>query len=124
MTALAKVPAGRLRKGAHRLRTRSDFECVRREGKSWAHRLLVLIARPNQLPVTRVGVAAGKKVGSAVVRNRAKRLMREAVRVHAARLSPGYDLLLIARAAIVPVKMQEVADALKLLLQQAGLILK
>jgi len=124
MTTLAKVPAGRLRKGALRLRARSDFERVRREGKSWAHRLLVLVVYPNRLLVTRVGVAVGKKVGSAVVRNRAKRLMREAVRVHVARISPGYDLLLIARPAIVPVKMQQVAGALEVLLRQAGLILQ
>ena len=117
--ALAKAPG--LRKRVQRLRARSDFERVRREGRAWSHRLLVLVACRNELGVTRVGVAAGKKLGSAVVRNRAKRLMREAVHQLAQHIEPGWDLLLIARAAIVPVKLQEVADALLTLLSRAGL---
>jgi ribonuclease P protein component len=111
-----------LRKGVLRLRTRGEFERVRREGRAWPHRLLVLIACHNELDVTRVGVAAGKKLGSAVVRNRARRLMREAVRQHAPCMAPGWDMLLIARAAMVRVKMQDVASALESLLRQAGLV--
>jgi len=69
--------------------------------------------------VTRVGVAAGKQVGNAVARNRARRLMREAARLYYPNIAPGWDLLLIARAPIVRVKMQEVAAALQALLSQA-----
>jgi len=115
--ALAKASA--LRQGAQRLRARADFERVRREGHSWRHRLLVLVARRNELGVTRV---AGKRVGSAVARNRAKRLMRQAMRTQSPRVAPGWDLLLIARAPIAPVKMQDVAAALEPLLCQANLI--
>ena len=103
------------------LRARADFERVRREGRTWAHRLLVLAARPNELNVTRVGVSVGKQTGCAVARNRAKRLMREAARAHYPNIAPGWDLVLIARAAIVTVKMQDVATALQTLLRQAGL---
>jgi ribonuclease P protein component len=118
--ALAK--AYPLRQGAQRLRARADFERVRRDGHSWRHRLLVLVARRNELGVTRVGVAAGKRVGSAVARNRAKRLMRQAMRIFSPRVTPGWDLLLIARAPIAPVKMQDVVAALEPLLCQANLI--
>jgi ribonuclease P protein component len=112
----------RLRPGATRLCARSDFERVRREGRAWSHQLLVLVACPNELGVTRVGVAAGRKLGNAVIRNRAKRLLREAVRQHASKLASGWDLILIARAAIIPVKLAQVADALGSLMRQAGLV--
>ncbi len=108
-------------KQAQRLRSRADFDRVRREGRSWSHRFLVLVACRNELGVTRVGVAAGKRVGNAVVRNRAKRLMREAARVYYAQIAPGWDLVLIARNPIVPAKMQDVAAGLETLLHQAGL---
>jgi ribonuclease P protein component len=111
-----------LRQGAQRLRARADFERVRRDGHSWRHRLLVLVACRNEPSVTRVGVAAGKRVGSAVARNRAKRLMREAMRTFSPQVAPGWDLLLIARAPIVQVKTQEVAAALESLLRQAALL--
>ena len=107
---------------AQHLRARADFERVRRDGHSWAHQLLVLVACRNQLDVTRVGVAAGKRVGSAVVRNRAKRLLREAVRTHFPHIAPGWDLLLIGRVAIAQVKTQEVVAALETLLRQAGIV--
>ena len=126
MTLLAKAsePAVRqdLRKGAQRLRARADFERVRREGRSWSHRLLVLVACPNASDVTRVGLAAGKRIGGAVMRNRAKRLMHEAMRQYYPRVQAGWDLVLIARASIVPVKMQDVAAALEALLRQANLV--
>ena len=120
MTSLAKAEC--LCRGARHLRARADFERVRREGRSWSHRLLVLVACPNALDWTRVGVAAGKRLGIAVVRNRAKRLLREAMRQYAPRLRAGWDLILIARVAIVPVKMQDVAAALESLLRQADLV--
>ena len=114
--------ARHLRQGAQRLRVRTDFERVRRDGHSWRHQLLVLAARRNESSVTRVGVAAGKRVGSAVARNRAKRLMREAMRTFSPRVAPGWDLLLIARAPIAQVKTQDVAAALESLLRQAALV--
>ena len=126
MTTLAKVQArqgiARLRKGNQRLHTRADFERVRREGRSWSHRLLVLVACPNTLGGTRVGIAAGKRVGSAIARNRAKRLIREAMRQFYPRIRAGWDLILIARVAIVLVKMQAVAVALESLLRRAELL--
>jgi len=112
-----------LLKGArHHLRTRAEFERVRREGNSWSHRLLVLVACRNELQLTRVGMMASRSVGGAVERNRARRLMREAWRIYAAHIVPGWDALLIARTAITQVKMQEVAVALESLLRRAQLV--
>jgi len=111
-----------LRSARHHLRTQAEFERVRREGHSWSHRLLVLVACRNELQLTRVGMMASRSVGGAVERNRARRLMREAWRMYAVHIVPGWDALLIARTAITQVKMQEVAAALESLLRQAQLV--
>jgi ribonuclease P protein component len=105
-----------------RLRRSSDVERVYEEGKSWAHPLLVLIVCPNGMELSRVGVTASRKVGSAVKRNRAKRLLREAAR----RLYPefeakGWDIVLVARPELVEAKETEVENALAALLDRVGL---
>jgi len=105
-----------------RLTRSTDFKRVRRDGKSYAHPLIVLIALENQLSTTRVGVTAGKSVGNAVKRNRAKRLIRAAARALHPHMATGWDLVLIARSPIIQVKMPQVYDALQGLLQRASLL--
>ena len=80
-----------------RLRSPRDFERARSEGRSWSNALLVAVVRPNELPSNRYGFAVGKRVGKAHVRNRAKRLMREAARSLHPHLRQGHDVLFIAR---------------------------
>jgi len=104
-----------------RLRRTSDVRQVYEEGKSWVHPSLVLIARPNKLGFSRVGVTASRKVGGAVARNRAKRLMREAARRLYPRFGSGWDVMLVARAAILEMKEPQVEEALASLLRRAGL---
>lgn len=105
-----------------RLRRGRDIERVYQEGRSWAHPLLVLILRKNDLGVSRVGVTASRKVGGAVQRNRAKRLLREAARhLYPEFEAEGWDVLLIARASTVQAKAQDVESALASLLRQVGL---
>jgi len=91
------------------------------EGKSWVHSLLVLVARPNGLDLSRVGVTASKKLGSAAARNRAKRLMREAVRHLYPRFESGWDVVLVARTRILQAQEPQVEQALASLLKRAGL---
>lgn len=101
------------------LKASSDFQRVRRDGRSWTHPLIVLTACRNQLTVTRVGVAAGKSVGNAVRRNRAKRRLRAALRQHEGTVAGGWDVTLIARAALPDAPWHEVQAALALLLKRA-----
>ena len=105
-----------------RLTKSTDFKRVRRDGKSIAHPLVVLIALENQLSTTKVGVAAGLSVGNAVKRNRAKRLIRAAVRELYPQIASGHDLVLVARAPIIQVKMPQVYTALQELLRRANLL--
>jgi ribonuclease P protein component len=105
-----------------RLTRSTDFKRVRRDGKSNAHPLIVLIALENQLSTTQIGVAAGKRVGNAVKRNRAKRLMRAAARELYPQIKSGQDIILIARTPIIQSTMPQVRDALQQLLQRAQLL--
>lgn len=104
-----------------RLRSAKDVRQVYEEGRTWAHPMLVLTARPNGLGSSRVGVVAGRRIGSAVFRNRAKRLMREAARRLYPQMAVGWDIVLTARPAILDAQEPQVEEALALLLQQARL---
>jgi len=102
-----------------RLTRSEDFGRVRRTGRSYAHPLLVLVAQATERPHVRVGVAAGKATGSAVRRNRAKRLLREAIRPLLPGLTSHWDLILIARPALTSATLEQTRDALTSLLRRA-----
>ena len=106
-----------------RLTRSEDFKRVRRFGKSYAHPLVVLVVQPNEETKLRVGVAAGQTVGTAVKRNRAKRLMREAMRALIPSLASGWDVLLIARPALASSTLAETRRALLTVFQRAKLII-
>ncbi|MBN1667626.1 MAG: ribonuclease P protein component [Anaerolineales bacterium] len=105
----------------YRLKSPIEFKRVRREGKSYAHPLIVLIAQPNQLDYTRIGVAASRAVGNAVQRNRAKRRLRETARMLLPGLPVGWDLILLARRDLNQANFSALQTALHTLLQRAGL---
>ena len=97
---------------------------MRRTGKSYAHPLVVLVVQASgrTSPHIRVGVAAGKTTGTAVYRNRAKRLLREAMRPLLPSLASGWDLILIARPALVTATLIDTRSALLNLLQRARIL--
>lgn len=81
----------------------------------------MLSALPNDLAYSRFGFTASRHVGNAVSRNRARRLMREAVRLNMQRSDMGWDMVFIARSAIIGSTLQEVTAACCALLRRAGM---
>jgi ribonuclease P protein component len=106
----------------HRLTNSSDFQRVRRTGTSYAHPLVVLIVSHGDHPVTRFGISAGRSLGGAVQRNRAKRLLREAIRHRLADVHPGWDAVLVARAPILGASWKDIESGVSQLLFKSGLI--
>lgn len=98
-----------------------EFDRVRREGRTWSAGHIVLNAAPNSQGKVRCGFISGKKVGGAVERNRARRLMREAMRSRLALTRPGWDLVFIGRAGIAESHGETVARDLDTLLSRARL---
>ena len=109
-------------KRAYRLRRPDQFQRVRREGRSWGSPLFTLNAAANRRRVSRAGFVAGKRLGNAVVRNRARRRLREAVRLSYDRIAPGWDLVFIARSpSLTTVEFADIRAAVEQLLRRAGI---
>ncbi len=105
-----------------RLTRSEDFKRVRRSGRSYAHPLVILIVEKNDKGNLRIGVTAGRTTGTAVHRNRAKRLLREAMRTLLPTIASNADLILIARSGLTSATFDETRQALLNLLQRAQLI--
>ena len=82
-----------------RLKRQKDFTRTLAGRCSVADRILVMYLSYNALDVTRLGLRVGRTWGKATVRNRAKRLLREAFRrLELATSAPGYDLICIPKS--------------------------
>ena len=99
-----------------------DFAAIQEKGTTRSHPLLTARFLQTDLSATRFGIATGRKLGSAVVRNRVRRRLREVLRVMAPSFQPGWDVLIIARAAIVEADQDALAGALRRVLRSGGVL--
>lgn len=102
-----------------RLTRPGAFRAIVGHGRSYRGRYLTLFFLPRTGGPSRVGVSVGKKVGGAVQRNRAKRLLREAFRAEKSHLRGSYDLVLVARPEAAQARFEPVRRDLASLLFQA-----
>lgn len=106
----------------YRLRDKARFRQVRQEGASYPHTLVVLTCLPNQETVSRSGFTVSRRIGKAVARNRARRRISEAVQLLWDLVTPGWDMVWIARPGINEADFSELQSACARLLRRAHLL--
>ncbi len=94
------------------LNRNADFQRLYRKGAFCSLGAALLYAVPNSLPYNRLGITAGKKVGNAVMRNRAKRIIRAAYTEAEPLLPVGLDLVIVARSSLPAQKSTVLRKAL------------
>ncbi|MFL5725125.1 MAG: ribonuclease P protein component [Chloroflexota bacterium] len=99
-----------------------DFAAVQGSGTGRSSPLLTARFLRTDLETTRFGLSTGRKLGGAVVRNRVRRRLREALRVMAPSFQPGWDVLIIARPAIVDADHATLVGVLRRLLHRGGVL--
>lgn len=103
------------------IRRNSEFGRVYARGKSYVHPALVLYVLKTRGRRTRVGLTATKKIGHAVQRNRARRVMKAAIDEHLDYNIGGYDLVFVARGQTPRLKSWQLSAVVAKLFAQAGL---
>jgi ribonuclease P protein component len=102
-----------------RLVRRNEFDAVYRNGKRKSSSHFTLFARANALPLTRFGFSIKKALGSAVVRNRIRRRLREMVRTHRQEIPAGWDMVMHPKSTVaklpLPVLTQDFLRLVKTL---------
>lgn len=88
------------------LAKKRDFDLVFKEGLSTASKHLVLYARPNELNWSRLGLSVSKKIGKAVIRNRLKRLLREAAWKTLADSAQRFDFVIVTKKSAAEAGME------------------
>ena len=103
------------------LRDNRDFQRLYHRGKKCVSGMFAVYYRQNGIPQTRIGITAGKKLGCAVERNRIRRQIREIIRLSPEALSPGYDIVIVARSRAIGKAWRDQQEDLLGLLKSGGL---
>ena len=104
------------------LKENRDFRRLYARGRSYASPILVVYVMKNRNKQVRIGITTGKKIGKAVLRNRARRIIRQACYEIADSVKPGYDLVFVARTKTPFVKSYDILRSMKKELKEAGVL--
>ena len=104
------------------LKRNNDLRRLYSRGRSYSGSVLVTYVMKNRQGVNRIGITTSKKTGKAAMRNRSRRIIREAYRILQPELRPGYDLVFVARARTPFVKTDDILRTMKKELKEAGVL--
>lgn len=105
-----------------KLKLNSEFRRIYGRGKAFVNPAFVAYAFKGKTDNIRLGITVSKKIGGAVERNRAKRLLTAAFSEVAGELDSGYEFVLVARTRILNTKSNEIAFWLRKYFSQEGII--
>lgn len=121
-TALSgTIPEGKRLTQKQRLLTTKDFEKVFDRKERYVGKYMVIWIGDKKTDVCRAGVIASRKIGKAVKRNRAKRLLREAFRCNQHDFLGTRDIIIIARREILNATLESIEQEMRWLCTQAGI---
>ncbi|MBR4439461.1 MAG: ribonuclease P protein component [Clostridia bacterium] len=103
------------------LKQNADFRRLYYRGKSASDPVVAVYAKKNRMDRNRIGITVSVKIGNAVVRTRARRVIREGYRSVEKRLPVGYDFVFVARGRTPFAKSGEVGEAICELVERLGL---
>jgi ribonuclease P protein component len=92
---------------------KNEFKRVYDNAKALSAQAVVILCLNNGTAQNRLGIVASKKVGNSVVRNKARRRIKEIYRVNEDNLSKGYDIVIIARSTIKKTSFTDLESAIK-----------
>lgn len=106
----------------NRLKSKSSFQMVYGKGRSFVDSMSVFYVLSEQGNDVKIGLAVGKKLGCAVIRNHTKRLMREVFRKHKNELKKGYHIVWMARRKLINADLKTYERVFLKLAKKAALL--
>lgn len=100
-----------------RIRRRVEYSRIYRYGVRGSTAHFIWIVCPNTFGIRRLGITASKRTGTAVRRNRIKRLLREFFRLNKARLPESHDIVIIVKGRVPHLAYRDVCGELQCLLR-------
>jgi ribonuclease P protein component len=104
------------------LKKNHEFRRLYNKGKSAASQCVVVYCKRNGLSENRLGITVSKKVGGAVQRNLVRRRLKEIYRLNEAKLSIGFDVVIVARVKSLNTEYRKLDSSVLFLFKKLGII--
>ena len=108
-------------KQEYRLKKKYQFNYVYRVGRSVGGKLCVLYYAPSKNKNVKVGISVSHKLGGAIVRNRIKRKIREAIKPYLSKTKANFNIVFIAKNAILDASFAQIGQEIEFLLKKTSL---